>query len=45
MVSSFWGMNVPVPFTMHPAGFWIVMSIALMAAVISVLYLVKKKMF
>ncbi len=42
MVSSFWGMNVPVPWTAHPAGFLIVASLALLLTVVISVMLFKK---
>jgi len=44
MVSSLWGMNVPVPFQSVPTGFYIVLGIALVITVIVALVLWRKKM-
>lgn len=43
--SSFWGMNTGVPFEGQPYGFYIVIGISLVAALIVGLFLWKKKMF
>ncbi|GIW68773.1 magnesium transporter CorA family protein [Candidatus Parcubacteria bacterium] len=32
VVTSLWGMNVPVPFAEHPRGFWIVLALAMAIA-------------
>lgn len=46
IIASLWGMNVGgIPFAQSPAGFWIVLGIAAVLAVISVLFMAKKKMF
>lgn len=44
MVSSLWGMNVPVPFQYVPTGFYIVLGIALVITAIVALVLWRKKM-
>ena len=44
MVSSLWGMNVPVPFQYVPSGFYIVLGIALVITAIVALVLWRKKM-
>lgn len=45
VVSSLWGMNVPVPFSNYSVGFMIVTGIAFFAALAAAIYLLKKKMF
>ena len=45
LVASFFGMNVPVPFQNHPAGFLLVVTGALVLAAGSGLYLWKRRMF
>jgi len=45
LVSSIYGMNVPLPFQNSPYAFYIVMGIALMVSVIPIYFLYKKKMF
>lgn len=45
MVSSFFGMNVPVPFANTPFGFALVILIAIFISSISIIYLYKRKMF
>lgn len=44
IISSIWGMNLKVPFEDHPAGFWIVLGLSVVAAVLSYAVLAKKKM-
>ncbi len=44
IIASLWGMNVPVPFTNNPFGFWIVMAIALCVSIFGVLFMIKRKM-
>lgn len=43
-IASVWGMNVPLPFASHPAGFWIVMGIAVLASAVITVWLWRKKM-
>jgi len=45
MFSSFWGMNVAVPFGSNPYGFWIVGTISLIAAISAAIFFAKKGMF
>ena len=45
MFSSFWGMNVAVPFGANPYGFLIVGGISLIAAVAAAIFFAKKGMF
>jgi len=45
LVSSIYGMNIPLPFQNSPYAFYIVMGIALMVSVIPIYFLYKKKMF
>jgi len=45
MISGLWGMNVTVPFSSHPYGFWIVLGIAALLACIATIYMSRKKMF
>ena len=45
MFSSFWGMNVPVPFGANPYGFMIVGMISLVAAISAAIYFARKGMF
>lgn len=37
IVSSLWGMNVPVPFEGNPFGFWIVLGVAVLATLAAIL--------
>ncbi len=45
MFSSFWGMNVAVPFALNHYGFLIVSAISLIAAILAALFFAKKGMF
>lgn len=45
LIFSAWGMNVKVPWEGQAAGFWIVSGIAVAIAIISVIWLDKRKMF
>ncbi len=45
MFSSFWGMNVAVPFASQPYGFLIVSAISLVAAILAAVFFAKKGMF
>ena len=45
VVSSFWGMNVDVPFGRHPSGFLWVMGIAFGLSTAAAYWLWKKRMF
>ena len=45
MFSSFWGMNVPVPFGTFEHGFLIVGAISLAAAICAAIYFARKGMF
>jgi len=44
LFASFWGMNVPVPFTGNPIGFWIVLGVASLFTALVTLILAKKDM-
>lgn len=43
IVSSLWGMNVPVPFEHNPLGFWIVLAIASAFTVLATVLAIRKK--
>lgn len=45
MISSFWGMNVPVPFSEEPLGFIFVFSFAVLITSSAAYWLWKKRMF
>ncbi|MBQ7287423.1 MAG: magnesium transporter CorA family protein, partial [Candidatus Gastranaerophilales bacterium] len=45
MFSSFWGMNVAVPFASNEYGFYIVGMISLLAAIAAAIFFAKKGMF
>lgn len=44
LFASLWGMNVKVPFTNSPIGFWLVTGIALVMTIVTGFFLWKKKM-
>ena len=44
LVAGLWGMNVVVPFENSPFGFWIVLAIATVCAVVSMAFLFIKKL-
>lgn len=45
MFSSFWGMNVAVPFAQNESGFLIVSAISIVAAILAAIFFAKKGMF
>jgi len=45
MLASFWGMNVPLPFSLHPYGFGFVIAISFVATIIATIFFKKKGMF
>ena len=45
IIASLWGMNVVVPFADNPYGFWIVLCICVLVALVAALIMKKKKMF
>ena len=45
LFASFWGMNVAVPFSNSPFGFYIVLAISVITASIAFILLWRKKMF
>ena len=46
IIASLWGMNVGgIPFATSPYGFWLVIGIAILLAIISFIFMAKKKMF
>lgn len=45
LISGLWGMNVPVPFAENPYGFYIVLSFAIVVALISAFSLWRRRMF
>ena len=44
IIFSLWGMNVPVPFATNPAGFWLVLGIAVVLMIVALLFMWKNKM-
>ena len=44
MISSYWGMNVPVPFQNSPFGFIIIVLLSILVGIIATLWLKRKKM-
>ena len=45
IIASLWGMNVPVPFANSPWGFWAVLGLAGILALVAAVYMVRKNMF
>ena len=46
IVASLWGMNVGgIPFAGNPFGFWLVLGVAVILAVIAFFFMYKKRMF
>ncbi len=45
MIASFFGMNVDVPLRNNPTAFFIILVIAIIACILSSLFMAKKKMF
>ncbi|MBR1601577.1 MAG: magnesium transporter CorA family protein [Alphaproteobacteria bacterium] len=45
MLASFWGMNVGVPVAASAYGFWIVISISMVATLLVIIYFRKRGMF
>ena len=45
IIASLWGMNVAVPFAGTAWGFWAVLGIAAILAIIAAVFMIKKKMF
>ena len=47
MLASFWGMNVKVPFAVETSayGFWIVISVSMLATLLVIIYFRKRGMF
>ncbi len=43
-IGSVWGMNVPVPFSQNPYGFWIVCGIAVAATLTALIVMIYKKL-
>jgi len=45
MIASFFGMNVIIPGSAHPLGFWMVIFVTFIFSIITVIILWKKKLF
>ncbi len=45
LFASFWGMNVPVPFSASPFGFYLVLGISVVSASVAFILFWRKKMF
>lgn len=45
IIASMWGMNVDVPFSQNPYGFWIVLAISVVASSVVGLFMKFKRMF
>jgi len=43
LLASIWGMNVPMPLTSSPSGFWIIMGMMLCGTVLMIIYFKKKR--
>ena len=44
IIGSYWGMNVPVPFSNNQYGFYIVIGVSLLIAIITYLMFKKRNM-
>ena len=45
IIASLWGMNVAVPFAGTPWGFWAVLGLAAVMAILAAVFMVRKNMF
>ena len=45
LISSLWGMNVPVPFADNPYGFWIIIGIIAIILVPVIIIMIRRHMF
>ncbi len=45
MLSGFFGMNVPIPFSNNVYGFWIIVAMTIVICILAILYLNRKNMF
>lgn len=44
LIASIWGMNVAVPFEDNPLGFWALIAVSVVASLISIIILSRRKM-
>ena len=44
LIASIWGMNVAVPFEQNAWGFWVLLGASLVASIISIIILSRRKM-
>ena len=44
LIASIWGMNVAVPFEGSSVGFWVLMGVSVLASVVSIIILSRRKM-
>lgn len=44
LIASLWGMNVAVPFSHNPFGFWIVLGICFIISIIAIIILYRRKL-
>ena len=44
LIASIWGMNVAVPFEGSSVGFWVLLGVSLLASVVSIIILSRRKM-
>lgn len=45
IIASLWGMNVNIPFKDSPFGFWLILGLAAIVAVVAAFFMAKKNMF
>ena len=45
IIASLWGMNVEVPFAGTPWGFWAVLGLAAVMAILAAVFMIRKNMF
>ena len=45
IIASLWGMNVAVPFAGTPWGFWAVLGLAAVMAILAAVFMIRKNMF
>ncbi|MDL2298624.1 magnesium transporter CorA family protein [Synergistaceae bacterium OttesenSCG-928-D05] len=45
IIASYFGMNVPVPWTAHPFGFWMIIAFTFVLAVLATITLWKRNLF
>lgn len=45
IIASLWGMNVSIPFKDSPFGFWLILGVAAIVALVAAFFMAKKNMF